>query len=239
MLAAVFLGDGRLELKKRPIPCVKNRDDVLLRVEATSICGSDLHILDVPPTHPAEIGIIQGHEYAGEVLEVGQDVSHLNCGDRVIVSPDIRCGHCYYCQIGLTSMCENKTTLGEFADGGFAQYNVAPAQALFRVSKSVPPEIAAVGEPLACAMSGITKLNIQPGDAVMVLGAGPLGVLFALLAKMCGAGKVIVSEIMEGRRAYARSLGIDVVVDPSQQDPRRLSENGYFPQSLRQAQIFL
>jgi (R,R)-butanediol dehydrogenase / meso-butanediol dehydrogenase / diacetyl reductase len=156
------------------------------------------------------------------VLDVGEDVSHVQRGDRVIVSPDLRCGHCYYCQIGLPSMCENRTTLGIFLDGGFAPYSVAPARALFKVSKNVPPDVAAVGEPLACALSGITKVGIQPGDAVVVLGAGPIGLLFALLAKMSGAGKVIISEPTEGRRKHAEGLGIDYVVDPQKQDLKKL-----------------
>ena len=222
MQAAVFLGEGRLELQRRPIPSVQKRDDVLLRVEAASVCGSDVQILNVPPGHPATVGAILGHEYVGEVLEVGEGVQHVQPGDRVLVSPDLRCGHCYYCQMGLTPMCENRTTLGIFLDGGFAEYNVAPARALFKVSKNVPADIAAVGEPLACALSGITKVNIQPGDSVVVLGAGPIGVLFALLAKMCGAGKVIISEPTEGRRKHAASLGVDLVVNPKEQDLAKL-----------------
>jgi (R,R)-butanediol dehydrogenase / meso-butanediol dehydrogenase / diacetyl reductase len=211
MQAAVFMGNGQLELQSRPIPSIQKRDDVLLRVKAASICGSDIQILNVPPGHPATVGAILGHEYVGEVLEVGADVHHVQPGDHVIPSPDLRCGYCFYCQRGLTHMCENRTTLGIYLDGGFAPYNVAPARALFKVSKSVPVDIAAIGEPLMCALSGITQLGIRPGDAVVVLGAGPLGLLFALLARMSGAGKVIVSEPAEGRRKRAAALGVDVV----------------------------
>lgn len=222
MRAAVFLGEGRLEIQDRPVPEIKQRDEVLLRVEAASVCGSDMHILNVPQDHPSNTGIVLGHEYTGEVVDIGEEVPHLERGDRVIVSPDLRCGHCYYCQMGLNPMCENRTTLGIFIDGGFAEYSVAPARALFKVDKKVPAEIAAIGEPLACALSGITKADVQPGDAVVVLGAGPLGLLFALLAKMCGAGQVIVSEPLAGRRKHAADLGADVVVDPGEQDLKDL-----------------
>lgn len=218
MQAAVFLGEGRLELLERPVPSVQKRDDVLLRVEAASVCGSDIHILNVPADHPANLNIVLGHEYVGEVLEIGEDVRNVQVGDRVIVSPDVRCGHCYYCQIGLTSVCENRPTLGVYVDGGFAPYSVTPARALFKVSKKVPPDIAAIGEPLACALSGITKVAIQPGESVVVLGAGPIGLLFALLATMCGAGQVVISEPAAVRRQYARDLGIDHVIDPREQD---------------------
>jgi (R,R)-butanediol dehydrogenase/meso-butanediol dehydrogenase/diacetyl reductase len=218
MKAAVFLGEGRLELQDRLIPSISRRDDVLLRVEAASVCGSDIHILNVPQDHPANVNVVLGHEYVGEVLEIGKDVHHLQIGDRVIVSPDLRCGHCYYCQIGLSPMCENRTTLGIFIDGGFAKYGVAPAQALFKIDKKVLPEIAAIGEPLACALSGIIKVNIQPGDTVVVLGAGPIGTLFALLAKMCGAGQVIISELAKGRRDHMAKFDAALVVDPQEQN---------------------
>jgi (R,R)-butanediol dehydrogenase / meso-butanediol dehydrogenase / diacetyl reductase len=218
MQAAVFMGDGRLELQSRQIPAVQKRDDVLLRVTAASICGSDIQILNVPPGHPATVGAVLGHEYTGEVLAVGPDVRHVQPGDHVIPSPDLRCGYCFYCQRGLTHMCENRTTLGIYLDGGFAPYNVAPARALFKVSKSVLADVAAIGEPLMCALSGITQVGVRPGDAVVVLGAGPLGLLFALLARMSGAGKVIVSEPAEGRRTRAAGLGIDLVVNPREQD---------------------
>jgi len=220
MTAAVFIGDGRLELQERPIPKPMTRDDVLLQVKAASVCGSDIQILNVPPGHPATVGAILGHEYMGEVLEVGEDVRHVQPGDHVIASPDLRCGQCYYCQMGRTNMCENRTTLGIFLDGGFARYNVAPARALFKVDKKVPPEIAALGEPLAVTMHGIGRVNIRPGDSVAVLGAGPIGSLFTMLAKLCGAGLVIVSEPAQGRREHAANLGADIVVNPQQQKLR-------------------
>jgi (R,R)-butanediol dehydrogenase / meso-butanediol dehydrogenase / diacetyl reductase len=218
MLAAVFMGNGKLELQERPTPELKKRDDVLLRVRAASVCGSDIQILNRPPGHPATIGAVLGHEYMGEVLEAGDDVRHVRPGDHVIISPDLRCGHCYFCQIGRTNMCENRTTLGIYLDGGFARYNVAPARAVFRLDQKVPPEIAALGEPLAVTMHGIGRVNIRPGDSVVVLGAGPIGSLFAMLAKLCGAGLVVVSEPTQGRRAYAARLGADVVVNPQEQD---------------------
>jgi len=222
MQAAVFLGEGKLELQQRPIPVVQKRDDVLLRVKAASVCGSDISMLKVPPDHPATVGVILGHEYVGEVLEVGIDVTHVQPGDQVIISPDVRCGQCYYCRMGLNNMCENRPTLGEFVDGGFAEYNVAPARALFKVDKKVPPDIAAIGEPLACALSGITKAGVQAGDAVVVLGAGPLGLLFALLARMCGAGTVMLSEPKAGRRKHAQSLGFEFVVNPLEENLKDL-----------------
>jgi len=222
MQAAVFMGEGRLELQERPIPSVQKWDDVLLRVKAASVCGSDINILKVPPDHPATVGVILGHEYVGEVLDVGGDVGHVQPGDQVIASPDLRCGQCYYCRMGLTTLCENRTTLGIFLDGGFAPYTLAPARALFKVDKRVPSEVAAIGEPLACALSGLTKANVQPGDAVVILGAGPQGLLFALLARMSGAGKIIISEPTEGRRKHAQSLGFDYVVNPQTQNLKTL-----------------
>ena len=218
MRAAVFVGDGKLELQERPLPRVAKSDDVLLRVTAASVCGSDIQILNVPPGHPATVGAILGHEYTGEVLEVGDAVRHVLPGDHVIISPDLRCGYCYFCENGRTNMCENRTTLGIFLDGGFTEYNVAPARAVFKVDARVPAEIAAMGEPLAVTLHGVGRVNIKPGDSVVILGAGPIGTLFTLLAKMCGAGRIIVSEPADGRRRHVADLGIDAVVNPKEQD---------------------
>ncbi len=120
MKAAVFEGGGKLSIKEVPVPKVEKADDVLLQVEAASICGTDVQILKTPPGHPATPGAVLGHEYIGKVLEAGPAVTHVKAGDRVAVDPNLTCGLCAYCRIGLPNMCSNMTTLGIFIDGGFA-----------------------------------------------------------------------------------------------------------------------
>ncbi len=214
MLGAVFKGEGKLNLKEVPIPQIKNLDDVLLQVEAASICGTDIHILEVPPGHPANKGVILGHEYTGKILEIGDGVKDFKEGDRVVIDPNITCGSCIYCKMGLSNMCERMTTLGIFINGGFTEYNVAPAKALHKISPDVPAELAVFAEPLSCVINGTQKLKVQPGESVVVLGAGPIGLLFTQMFKASGAGKIIVSEVSEYRSKYARESGATTVVNP-------------------------
>ncbi|GFP19203.1 hypothetical protein HKBW3S03_00708 [Candidatus Hakubella thermalkaliphila] len=224
MLAAVFEGDGRLELQERPIPSIKGDDEVLLAVEAASICGTDVHILEVPPGHPATPGIILGHEYVGRVVQVGKAVSHLAEGDRVVIDPNLTCGLCRYCRLGLPNMCETMTTLGIFIDGGFAEYNVTPARALFKVSPALEPELAVFAEPLSCVLNGVRKIGLEPGENVLILGAGPIGLYFTLILKASGAGRLLVSEINDYRAHFARQSGADRVINPQSESLSEIVE---------------
>ena len=214
MLAAVFEGEGRLNLKEVPVPEIKEAEEVLLQVEAASICGTDMRILEVPPGHPATEGVILSHEYTGKVLAAGGAVTQFKKGDRVVVNPNITCGNCSYCKMGIPNMCENMTTLGIFVNGGFARYNVAPAKALHKISPGLLPELAVFAEPLSCVVNATEKLNVHPGEVVVVLGAGPIGLLFIQMFKASGAGKIIVSEISEYRAKFAYESGASRVVNP-------------------------
>ncbi|MEW6201705.1 MAG: alcohol dehydrogenase catalytic domain-containing protein [bacterium] len=218
MKAAIFEGDGKLSIRGIPVPTIKKGDEVLLRVEAASICGTDCHILSVPPGHPATAGAVLGHEYVAEVLETGADVQHLKAGDRVVVDPNLTCGWCAYCRIGLPNMCENMTTLGIFINGGFAEYNIAPAKALHPISPDLPADLAVFAEPLSCVLNGSRKLALQPGESVVVLGAGPIGLLFTLLLKLAGAGLVVVAETQPFRLQKAGECGADRVVNPQKEN---------------------
>jgi len=218
MLAAVFEGEGKLALKEIPVPQIKAEDEVLLEVEAASICGTDVHILEVPPGHPATPGTILSHEYVGRVLEIGKGATQFKAGDRVVVDPNLKCGHCSYCKMGMPNMCENMTTLGIFIDGGFAKYNVAPAKALHPISSELPSELAVFAEPLSCVVNATQKLRLHPGESVVVLGAGPIGLLFTQMFKASGAGKILVSEISEYRARFAQESGASRVVNPLKED---------------------
>jgi len=214
MLAAVFEGKGKLNLKEVPVPEIKEAEEVLLQVERASICGTDMRILEVPPGHPATEGVILSHEYTGKVLAAGGAVTQFKKGDRVVVDPNITCGNCSYCKMGIPNMCENMTTLGIFIDGGFARYNVAPAKVLHKISADLLPELAVFTEPLSCVVSATQRLKVHPGEVVMVLGAGPIGLLFIQMFKASGAGKIIVSEISEYRAKFAYESGASRVVNP-------------------------
>lgn len=219
MLAAVFEGEGKMSVREVPVPHIKNADDVLLEVEAAGVCGTDLHIVEVPPGHPATPGAILGHEYVGRVLETGDAVSTVQPGDRVVVAPNLYCGICEPCTSGRPNQCEHFTTLGIFLDGGFAKYNVAPERALFKVAPTLPPQEAVYAELLSCIVGGTEKVRLQPGETVAILGAGPVGLMFELVFKAAGAGKIIMTDIAPYRLDYARKLGADVVVNVKTENP--------------------
>jgi len=237
MKAAVFEGNGRLVVKEVPDPKIEDKvvpkkykeetlkirkeEQVLLKVLAASICGTDIHILNVPPGHPATLGVILGHEYVGEVLEIGDEVKNVEIGDRVVVDPNIKCGVCWYCRNGFPNMCRDMTTLGIFCDGGFAEYNIAPAKQLFSIPSDMDVEKAIFFEPLSCAVHDWEKVNLKVGESILIFGAGPIGCCFIELARVCGANTIIVSEPNPFRRKFAQELGA-IVVDPMNEDLSRI-----------------
>jgi 2-desacetyl-2-hydroxyethyl bacteriochlorophyllide A dehydrogenase len=225
MLAAVFEKPGTLTLQDRPIPQLTSEHDVKIKVEAASICGTDIHILHVPPGFPAKPGIVQGHEYVGRVVEVGGGVTNVKPGDRVVIDPNITCGVCAYCQMGEYSMCDNFTTLGIFLDGGWTSYSIAPAKNVFRIADSVPPEIAVLAEPLSVVISGSEKVNAQPGDSVVIVGAGPMGQLFAQVMKAAGAAQIVCIDLSDYRLDKARESGATHVINPSRTNVEEATKN--------------
>ena len=228
MLAAVFEGNGRLALMDRPIPVLKKDTDALIKVTGVGVCGTDLHILQVPPAHPAKIGITLGHEFTGEIVEVGSQVPDFSPGEAVLIDPHPGCGVCQECKKGNTDICiplmttsgeaGHPNTIGIFSEGAMTSYVVVPRQSLYKVSADVPSHIRALAEPLACVVNAVDKLKVQPGDTVLVLGAGPIGLLFTSLLKACGASKLIVSEVSEYRREAAKDCGASITVNPNIED---------------------
>jgi threonine dehydrogenase-like Zn-dependent dehydrogenase len=218
MIGAVFEGGGRLSITERPVPALERPDDVLIEVEACGICGTDVHILEVPPGHPATPGVIMGHEFVGIVREAGPEAIGTEQGQRVAVAANLSCGRCASCKRGTPNHCEHFTTMGIFRDGGLARFAVAPASACHVVSRDLPRDIAALTEPLSCVVNGIEQARLLPGESAAVIGAGPIGLLFLALFRAAGAGSVVVVEPTELRRVAAKRMGADVCIDPSSVD---------------------
>jgi len=210
---------GFLKIEEVSVPGIAEPNDVLIEVKACGICGTDLQIL--LGGHPANDRTILGHEYAGMVRDVGKDVWHVKPGDRVVVDPNLKCGRCFYCRCGQENLCENMTTLGIFKDGGFANYNVAPEGAVHKIPPDMPYSQSTLVEPVSCVVHGIKRADIQPGDHVVVLGAGPIGLIFSQLIKALYTLKIIVSETDEYRLRKAGEIGIDVLVNPKRQDVKK------------------
>lgn len=220
MLAAVFEGDGRMAMEDRPVP-VPAPDEVLVRVEACGICGTDVQILNTPPGHPATPGTILGHEFVGRVEAVGAAAGSVAVGDRVIVDPDPKCGACAPCRLGRPANCENIVALGIFRDGALASHVVAPADSVHPVSDTVPAELAALVEPLACVVNGTNRAALRPGESAVVFGAGTIGCLFAAVLKAAGASPLIVVEPNPVRFAVATAVGATEVLTPADWAARR------------------
>ena len=215
MNAIVFTGVGTYSYEQHPVPCIQRDNDVKIKILAASICGTDVKILGDPPGVMATPGIVLGHECVGEVVDVGDKVVALKPGDRVILDNNIPCGVCAPCQSGNSNLCLHMGSMGVYEDGVFAQYAVAPEPLMVKISSDIPLDQAIFAEPLNCVMGGIKKLKIMPGDRVLVLGAGPIGLYYAKLMKLCGAGKVMVSEVSEFRSQYAQAQGADVLINPN------------------------
>lgn len=218
MKGIILKKPGEFELAERPVPVIENSDEILVKIEAASICGSDLHIFSNPPGIKAVPGTIIGHEFVGRVVKTGSEVHGFKEGDRLVCDPNISCGHCSYCKMGLPNMCVNMKTLGVELDGGFAEYCVLPEKAAVKISQDLSADRAVFAEPLTCVMNGMNKIRLMPGETAAVLGAGPIGLYFVKLLRQNGAGKIFVSETSSYRAEYAAKYGADMVVNPTKEN---------------------
>ena len=209
MRALVFRDVGRIELTEIPIPKVTQPDDVLLKVKTVGICGSDLKILT--GKHHYKPNTVLGHEFCGEVVEIGSHVHHLKIGDRVAIDNNIRCGFCSFCRMGLSSQCvEIKTSaLGVMRDGGYAEYCLVPEKQCYVLPDEIDDVLGTQVETLATVVNGMNTLLMMPYDYVLILGFGPIGYLFAQFAKNIAA-KVAVTEIDPFRINVAKECGLTV-----------------------------
>lgn len=226
MKCAVFYGKGDVRVEERGIPGL-NADEVLIQVMACGVCGSDVHIFEGRKGSAATIPpLIQGHEFAGVIAEVGSDVKSCRIGERVCVDPADNCNACYYCKSGLMGHCENMKAIGTNMDGGFAQYCRVKERLLHRLADDVTFVQGAMAEPLACCINGIERSSIKTGDNVVIYGGGMIGLLLLQLAKRKGASRVILAEPEKEKRKLAKQLGADLVINPAEQKvPAALKEH--------------
>ena len=213
-------GQGNLELQDVPLPQMEV-GEVLLRVKACGICGSDLKIQD--DQHPYTPPVVIGHEFAGEIVEVGSGVSNWEVGDRVVSEQHFKaCGQCRQCLTGNAFACKSKRAPGYFSDGAFAEFIKVPAWLLHRIPDNLSFVEAALTEPSAVAAHGmLDRTGINPEDVVLILGCGPIGLVAAKMAQADGASKVIITGIDRdeiARLPKARELGIDHVVNVMKDD---------------------
>jgi 2-desacetyl-2-hydroxyethyl bacteriochlorophyllide A dehydrogenase len=208
MRAAVFDSPGALRMAEVPDP-TPDPDELLIKVAACGICGTDLHIADglFPPTpYP----IIPGHEFAGTVVEVGSDApGGWQRGDRVAVDPSLFCGWCRFCRAGRGNLCANWGAIGDTVNGGFAQYVSVPAKNAYRLPDGMDMRDGALVEPLSCAVHGMRKVGVEAGESVLIVGAGTMGLLLQQLFALGGAARVSVVDRNSERLSVAAELGAD------------------------------
>ncbi|NUO83497.1 zinc-dependent alcohol dehydrogenase family protein [candidate division KSB1 bacterium] len=210
MKAAQFNQPRDLQIVDRPLRALNN-DEVLVQIAACGVCGTDVHIF-AGEAH-ARPPVILGHEFAGTIVEAGNQVRELRAGDHVAVDPNIACGGCYYCHRGQVNFCENLRALGVDIDGGFAEFVIAPAKQCYKLPENFPLEFGAFAEPLSCCLRGLERAVIQPGQSVAIVGAGNIGLLMLQLARIAGAGAIFVLDPLASKRAIATQLGAELVLD--------------------------
>jgi len=221
MRVAVFYGPEDLRLEERPRPTPKDHE-LLIEVGACAICGSDLRTYRFGARNITRPVVI-GHEIAGTIIEAGEALAGWRAGERVAVAPAIPCCDCRYCRRGLPTMCDELRSIGYEYDGGFADCMIVPWSALRagcvnRIPDGLSFEEAALAEPLACAINAQELLGVGLDDAVAILGAGPLGLMHAELAKVRGARKVIIVDVRVRRLELARDFSADVLIDGASED---------------------
>ena len=190
--------------------------DLLVRIEATGICGSDRHMFK--GEYPTALPVTLGHEFCGVVEVVGGLVERVRIGDRITADPNIACGHCEACRTGKVNLCHSLQAIGVTRDGGFAQDAVVPEGQAHVLPADLDPELGAFSEPLACCLHGLDVARIKPGDRVAVLGGGVIGLIMVQLARLAGAKDVVLVTRQAPRREMALRRGATHAGDPSAGD---------------------
>ncbi|MCT7668148.1 zinc-dependent alcohol dehydrogenase family protein [Shinella kummerowiae] len=222
MKAIHFTGKGEASLADLPVGDLPP-GHALIKVRASGLCHTDIDVLHARYGDGA-FPLVPGHEFAGEVQAIATDVTSVRIGDRVAVDPNLPCGTCPSCRKGLTNLCQNLKAYGVSHNGGFAEYSIVRADHLHDIG-DMPYHIAALAEPLACVVNGLSSAGLRNGAPMpheaLVIGAGPIGLLLALSLKAEGAENVTVADINESRLAFAAELGLGGIVSGSADLARR------------------
>ncbi|MCX8064672.1 MAG: galactitol-1-phosphate 5-dehydrogenase [Candidatus Hydrogenedentes bacterium] len=205
-------GDIRFEEVPTPFP---KQDEMLIRVLACGVCGSDIPRVFDNWAH--RYPLIPGHEFSGEVVEVGGDTGKDWIGKRVVIYPLIPCGKCSACYSGLPTQCINYDYLGSRRDGGFAEYVAVPRDNVIPVPEGISGEVSALTEPSAVALRAVRKSSINAGDTVLIVGVGTIGLLIGFWAQLAGASVMMMDVVIEKLR-FAKKLGFQYLVDANQPD---------------------
>jgi len=214
-------GPGHMELREVPRPS-PGPGQVVIEVQATGICGSDLHVRAWDIKIPMRPPMSTGHEFSGAIAELGEGVEGWQVGDRVTAEPSYSvCGHCRYCRTGAYNLCAERRVLGYWVDGAFAEYVRVPIERLHHLPDRISFREGAMLEPLACCVHGVLELTrIDPDELVVVSGPGAMGLLSMQVVKACGAHVVVIGTGIDGPRLeVARALGADHTINLAEENP--------------------
>ena len=205
-------------LAEMPVPRI-TADDLLVKVRAAAICGTDIHIYQWSEFASSRVKLpfLFGHEFSAEVVEVGKNVTHFKKGDRVAAETHIPCGHCYQCTTGLQHICSDMKIIGVHTPGAFADYAVLPAVCAWKLDPAISYEIGSTMEPFGIGVHALSKTK-PAGKKVIVFGCGPIGIYTQMVAKMSGAEYVIGVDITPERLDLARRMGTDFVLNAKEVD---------------------
>lgn len=215
MKAIQITEPGKITIVERPMPEIKD-NEVLVKVKAAGICGSDVHIYhgkNAFATYPRVVG----HEFVGEIMEIGTQVKNVKVGDRVAVDPVVSCGHCYPCRIGRHNVCKTLNVLGVHRDGGYQEYIAVTGTSAHKLPDHISWETAAMIEPYSIAAQVIDRGRLTAEDTVLICGAGPIGLLILQAVKMVGA-RVAIMDVVETRLNWAKEMGADFVINAKTSD---------------------
>ncbi|TNM59581.1 zinc-dependent alcohol dehydrogenase family protein [Aliirhizobium smilacinae] len=217
MKAIQFTGKGQAVLADLPDRDTVPEGHALIRVRASGLCHTDIDVLHAR-YGPGGFPVIPGHEYAGEIVALGSNTAGFEVGARIVVDPNLPCGVCAYCHKGLSNLCSDLKAYGVTHDGGFGEYSTVRCDQVHDIG-ALPFDVAALAEPLACALNGLGAAGVGPGERpperAIIFGAGPIGLLLGLSLKARGAGSVTMADVNESRLTFASSLGLDTAVSGS------------------------
>jgi len=215
MLAALFTGNKNIVVGDYSLHSLQ-KDELLIKVACCGVCGTDRHIYEGKA--PSSVPVILGHEFSGIIAESGDKDPEFPVGSKVAVNPNIHCGYCDYCKRGKIHFCENHKALGVTLNGGFAEYTIVPKSQVYMLPGNYDLSLASFAEPLSCCLRGLQHADIKPGNKVVVIGGGTIGLLMVQLAKNAGAANVTLVEPDSLKRLTALELGADFDFSPSDPD---------------------
>lgn len=222
MKAAILAARRKITIDEVETPSPE-AEEVLIRVKAVGICGSDIHGFEGLTLDRRPFGLIMGHEAAGQIVQIGKAVEHWKVGDRIVIDPFISCGKCYFCRRGWSHLCASKINIGSamggFRHGAMCEYIVMPARHVHDLPKDTNFVSGALVEPISCAVHVIERAKLESDSTIAIFGTGTIGLILVQIARLYSTRRIIAIDISKHRLSIAKYFGADVLINPERDDP--------------------